>query len=342
MKMKADWALSYCALLVVVGPAQAASPPPREHFERAEVLYDWVSNSRGDKLRTLVTRPKQTLGKVPLIFFVGWLSCDSVEYPNGETDGFGALIRRLIEQSGYATMRVEKPGAGESQGTRCDRADFQGELEGYQAGLEAVEHYPFIDLDGIVIIGISNGGGIAPMVAGKHRVRGFIAAGGWGRTWYEHILELERGRLARRGKSPAAINEAVKQFSEFYNFFLIQRMKPGEIISAHPEWKGLWYDSPDGQYGRPASYYQQLQTLNLGRAWQQVEAPVLVLRGSSDEIMSRADSEAIAQSVNSAHPGRARYLEIERMTHGFNVDGKFHADLVGLILGSMQPWLQPG
>ena len=38
-----------------------------------------VGHGRGDKLRTFVTRPKNTTGKVPVIFFVGWLSCDSVE-----------------------------------------------------------------------------------------------------------------------------------------------------------------------------------------------------------------------------------------------------------------------
>ena len=255
--------LGYSLVLAIAlaGPG-AALGQSRERFEHAEVLYSWVNNSRGDKLPTFVTRPKPSSGKVPAIFFVGWLSCDSVEYPQGETDGFGALIRRLIEQSGYATVRVEKPGVGESQGTRCDQADFQAELEGYQAGFDAMRAYPFIDLDRIVVVGLSSGGGIAPLVAGKHRVRGFVAAGSWGRSWYEHMLELERGRLTRSAKSPAEINETVKQFIDFYNLFLLQRLKPAEILQRHPEWKALWYDSPDGQYGRPASYYQQLQALN--------------------------------------------------------------------------------
>jgi dipeptidyl aminopeptidase/acylaminoacyl peptidase len=67
-----------------------------------------------------------------------------------------------------------------------------------------------------------------------------------------------------------------------------------------------------------------------------VSAPVLVLRGSADETMSRADSETIAESVNRAHPGKARYLEIPGMTHGFSVDGKFHAPLVSLVLDWMK------
>ena len=55
----------------------AQNSRPREHFEHATVLYDWVTNDRGQRLRTFVTRPDKVGGKVPAIFFVGWLSCDT-------------------------------------------------------------------------------------------------------------------------------------------------------------------------------------------------------------------------------------------------------------------------
>jgi hypothetical protein len=101
------------------------------------VQYDWVSNSRGERLRTFVTRPKGTSSKVPVIFFVGWLSCDSMEYPNGAgNDGFGALMLRLIDQSGYATVRMNKPGVAESEGD-CAKTSFKDELEGWQAAFDS-------------------------------------------------------------------------------------------------------------------------------------------------------------------------------------------------------------
>ncbi len=327
-------------------PRQSSNPPQpqaREHFETADVLYGWVQNSRGDKLRTFITRPKSAAGKVPVIFFVGWLSCDSVEYPQGETDGFGALMLRLIERSGYATVRMDKPGVGESQGTPCEKSDYQGELEGYQAAFDSMAKYDFIDLDRVFVIGLSNGGGVSPLVSRRHPVRGFIAAGSWGRTWYEHMLELERRRLTGDGKPPAEINQALKVFAQFYDDYLIRRMTPGDILRQHPEWKSLWYNSPDGQYGRPAAFYQQLQDLNLGRVWQDATAPVLVIHGTADTIMSRADSEALAENVNRAHPGHARYLDIEGLTYGFPVNKKFHADLIPIVLNWMKQQLpSPG
>jgi uncharacterized protein len=326
----------FCAALTIAHAARPQQNLPGEHFANAEITYDWVSNSRGDKLRTFITRPKGVAAKVPVIFFVGWLSCDSVEYSNGETDGFGALLLRLIDQSGYATVRMDKPGVGESHGTPCNKADFQGELEGYQAAFDSMNKYDFIDTQRIFVVGLSNGGGVGPLVSRDHHVAGFVAASSWGRTWYEHMLENERVRMTTAGRSPAEVNDAVKAFTQFYDFYLIQRQAPGEIIRQHPQWKSLWYDDPDGQYGRPASFYQQLQALNLGQLWQQVDAPVLVIHGSSDNIMSRADSSAIAEIVNQAHPGRARYVEAASMTHGFEVNKKFHAELVPLILNWMK------
>jgi pimeloyl-ACP methyl ester carboxylesterase len=330
------------AILSPLLSAFAQQSHPREHFENADVLYDWVSNTRGDKLRTFVTRPKKLSGKVPVIFFVGWLSCDSVEYPQGETDGFGALLLRLVDQSGYATVRVDKPGVGESQGTPCNKADFQGELEGYQAAFDSMNKYDFLDLDRVFVAGLSNGGGFAPLVSRGRRVRGFIAAGSWGRTWYEHMLEMERLRLTNAGKSPAEVNDAMKGFSQFYDLYLIQGQTPGEAIRQHPKWKDYWYDAPDGQYGRPAAFYQQLQALNLGEIWQKVDAPVLVIRGSNDDIMSRADSAAIAEMVNRVHPGKARYLELAGMSHGFMAGNKFHSEVVAAILDWTRQQLADG
>jgi alpha-beta hydrolase superfamily lysophospholipase len=75
-----------------------------------------------------------------------------------------------------------------------------------------------------------------------------------------------------------------------------------------------------------------LEALNLGEVWQKVNAPVLVIRGTADAIMSRADSEAIAQMVNQVHPDNARYLEIDGMTHGFLVHEKFYEQLIPTIL----------
>ena len=313
----------------------AAAEPKREHFEHADVLYEQVADSAGHRLRMFVTRPRGATGKVPAIFFVGWLSCDSVEYPDGDTDGFGAFMRRLIDRSGFVTVRTDKPGVGESAGD-CSRTDFDTELSGYQAAFDAIGRHAFIDAERVVVVGISNGGGFAPLVARGRRVLGYIAAGSWGRTWYEHMLEEERVRLEHEKKSPGEVNAAMHSLTELYQLYLIGGQTPGSVVARHPDWKPLWTDSPDGQYGRPAAFYQQLQKLNLGTLWQEVSAPVLVIRGGDDLIMSRADSEAIARIVDRVHPGNATYLEVPGMTHLLTVQGKFHEPVAATAIGWMK------
>jgi len=171
---------------------EAPSAPKREHFQSADVLYGWVQDSAGDQLRTFTTRPRNTGGKVPVIFFVGWLSCDSVEYPDAATrDGFGTLLRRLIEESAYATVRMDKPGVGESHGD-CSKTDVATELSGYQAAFDAMLKLDFIDPAKIFVVGLSNGGGTSALVPRQrgtsalvprqHPVRGYVAASSWGRT----------------------------------------------------------------------------------------------------------------------------------------------------------------
>jgi len=332
-------ARSQLVLLLAVATAIGQNPVKHEHFRNADVLYDWVSNGKGEKLRTFVTHPRNTTGKVPVIFFVGWLSCDSMEYPDGETDGFGALILRLVDQSGYATVRMDKPGVGESQGT-CAKADFQSELEDWRAAFAAMSKFDFIDTGRVFVLGMSNGGGFSPLVAQGHPVRGYIAASSWGRTWYEHMIENERRRLTAANKSPAEVNDSVKAFIQFYDLYLNQNMTPGQVIAEHPEWKTLWYDAPDGQYGRPAAFYQQLQALNLGQVWQEVQAPVLVVYGTGDTIMSRPDSDAISETVNGVHPGAAQNYVVDRMDHVFTIDKKFYDPLVPEILQWMKERLR--
>ena len=142
--------------------------------------------------------------------------------------------------------------------------------------------------------------------------------------------------MGAAGKSPAEVNDGVKAFTQFYDLYLNGNVTPGQVIAAHPEWKTFWYDAPDGQYGRPAAFYQQLQALNLGQVWQDVQAPVLVVYGTGDTIMSRGDSDAISATVNRGRPGTAENYVVERMDHLFTVDGKFYDPLVPEILEWMK------
>jgi acetyl esterase/lipase len=314
-------------------------PLPIEHLANASITLDSARSSVGDRVRVIVSRPDGARTRTPAIFFVGWLSCDSVEYPYGETDGFGAILRRIAEQSGYATVRVDKPGVGDSEGPPCSQVDFERELAAYRAGFASLTHYAFIDPSRVAVIGLSNGGGFAPMVANGAGVRGYVAAGSWGRSWYEHMIEHERIALMQGDARPADVDRLVKSLVDFYRLFLIENQTPGAIVRAHPEWRALWADGPDGQYGRPAAFYQQLERLNVGTIWQGAAAPVLALRGGADTVMSRADSEAIVDLVDKVRPGTATYREIEGANHLMMRGRQFADEMIDVVLAWLRPLL---
>jgi len=295
---------------------------PRESYRNAEVIYDSVTGPRGERLRTIVTKPRNATGKLPVIFVAGWLSCDSVEAPAGTKDATGIVFQHLAELSGFCLIRVDKAGVGDSEGD-CAANDFLSELAGYRAAFRALKNYDFIDTSRVYILGISNGGGYAPLVpetdTERAQVRGYIVVGGWVKTWFEHMLEIERRRFALMGKSPGEVNQRMQGAAALYHDWLIDRGKIDDIVREHPQLADLWPEGKDHQhlYGRPLAFYEQLQDLNLGAAWGGVKVPTLVLHGQFDWIMSRQDHELIVDYINANRSGAARFVEVPDTGHTF-------------------------
>jgi pimeloyl-ACP methyl ester carboxylesterase len=290
---------------------------PREQIEGLDVVYGSVVSYRGHRVRTIVTKPVGATRRLPGLFLVGWLSCDSVESPVGPPDGFARLLREVMTRSGFVVMRMDKPGVGDSEGPACADTDFETEVAAYRAAFREFATSPLVDPKRIVVMGMSNGGGFAPLVVVDVPVAGFIVSGGWGKTWLEHMLEIERRRLSLSGAEPGEVSRQMKGMAELYDLYLNGRRTPGEIIKERPRLAPLWDDEPGHQYGRPAAFYQQLQKTNLAAAWQKVSAPVLSIHGEYDWIMSREDHELIASWVNKNRPGAGRFVAIPKMDHGY-------------------------
>jgi pimeloyl-ACP methyl ester carboxylesterase len=295
-------------------PRRANAAP--ESYDNIAFELGSVRDARGQRLRTLTTVPR-TEGKLPAIFLAGWLSCDSVEVAPNARDGVSRLLKQVITDTGAIVVRMDKAGIGDSEGN-CAETDFDTELSGYRAAFRALRAHPRVDPARIVLLGISNGGGFSPLVAEGAPVAGFVSVGGWSKTWFEHMIELERRRLALDGRARGAITAEAKRLAEFHAAYLLERRTPAEVIRLKPALKSVWYDEPTHQYGRPAAYYHQLQALDLDAAWSKVGVPALIVWGEYDWIMSREDQTLIVDAVNANAPGRARLLSVPRMDHSFS------------------------
>ena len=294
---------------------------PRETYAQSEVIYDSVTTPDGKRLRMIITKPRDAKGKVPVIFVAGWLSCDSVEAPAGTKNESGLVFRGLAQLPEFVLVRMDKQGVGDSEGV-CAETDFESELAGYRAVFRALKNFDFIDTKRIYMLGISNGGGFAPLIpeseSEQAQIRGYISVGGWVKTWFEHMLEIERRRFALSGKSPGQVNDRMKDAAMLYDEWLIKGRSIEDILKERPQLADVWPEGKDRAhlYGRPLRFYQQLQQLNLAAAWSRVKVPTYVLRGAFDWIMSREDSELIASYVNS-NGDLATFYEIPQTGHTF-------------------------
>ncbi|HYM43151.1 MAG TPA: alpha/beta hydrolase [Steroidobacteraceae bacterium] len=307
-------------ILGALGPQQASAaalPPPtqRESIPGAEVSYLDSPVGNGDRVRIIVTRPQGARGPFPVAFLVGWLSCDSVSWPQGPMFGLAHAWIDIARGAGYMTVRMEKPGVGDSVGPPCAKLDFERELAAYRAAYVVAMSLPDADATRVAVVGMSNGGGFAPLVPDRHEPRGYVVIGGWLKTWYEHMLEYERRRLTLAGTSPGEINATLARYETFYELYLIEGMTPGEVLRRHPEMRRDWQDADDGQFGRPAAFFQQLQRTNVAEAWSRVRVPVLAVHGEYDWIMSADDHREMVRMSISRGMSMSRELEAPRTTH---------------------------
>jgi pimeloyl-ACP methyl ester carboxylesterase len=292
-----------------------------EQIPGTVTTYGAVRSERGYLLRSVVSRPERPApGRLPAVLFIPWLSCDPVEKPDPGTDGFAHMLRAVATGSGMVVMRVEKPGMGDSQGPDCHTGGLDDELAAPRAGLRALRSMPEVDPNRIFIMGGSIGGGLAPIVAAAEPqgIAGVIAVSGFTRTWYEHMLDIERRRLTLSGHPPAEVNSAMRGFAQFYTDYLLGGRTPAEVLTARPELRPLWYDEPTHQYGRPAAYYQAVQRLDVEAAWAAIAdrgIPALVVWGEYDWIMGRAEAERAVEIVNARKPGLAQLVILPKTDH---------------------------
>jgi hypothetical protein len=153
----------------------ALRPFPRETLPNTTFEYGAVTLPDGSRLRTILSVPTRS-GKHPAVMLLQGGGCGSVDVPMAADTGTTGLLRGIASQ-GYATMRVEKSGIGDSRGPACETIGYTQELDGYRAALAALKQSPAVDGDRIFLLGISLGGVFAPVVANENRVRGIVVYG---------------------------------------------------------------------------------------------------------------------------------------------------------------------
>jgi len=150
---------------------------PHESLPNTTFDYGHVTLPDGIRLRTIVSRPVKGERPAPAVLFLQGGGCSSIDVPGADARTNPYALFAAMASRGFVTMRIDKPGAGDSEGPPCAETGFREELAGYQAALRALLANPAVDKNRVFLIGISLGGFFAPLLAREVPVTGISAYG---------------------------------------------------------------------------------------------------------------------------------------------------------------------
>ena len=287
-----------------------------------------IYNPTGDfNLRGTLTHPEQDkLIKTPCVVLI---TGSGPQDRNEEILGhrpFLVLADRLT-LSGYGVLRMDDRGTGKSEGVfnGATSVDFATDIE---AAIAFVKTLPYIDTQRIILMGHSEGGMIANMVAAKHsEVYGVISLAGPGVLGSTLLTEQQLLIAKSIGATENELNE-LKSFSlEFYPLltmdsidqvrknatdFLKKFIKKGknkELKKSSKEEQEEWIKLNLDAYVNPWMLY----FLNYNPMFdlKKINCHYLALNGTTDlQVPAKMNMEAIASYCN---PSAGKIKEIKTL-----------------------------
>lgn len=279
--------------------------------------------SHGARMRTIITTPTKP-GRHPAMLFIQGFSPISYDYTLEGSIGDVATIDGPIlfemASSNFVTMRVEKPGVGDSEGGPFADMDFLTEADIYRQAMRQLREMPGVDQSNVFIFGHSMGGSFGPMIACEFPVRGLAVYGTAGRTWFEYLMDTIRYQGLVAGQSYEAADDDARQGAQLMALAMIEKKSPVEIKKSQPKLASL-VDAyfPGGLFnGKTLEFWRQLNDINFAKYWAKCGSYVLAVRGESDFVTYDADHKLIADIVNRATPGRGKFLLLPKSDHLFH------------------------
>ena len=130
--------------------------------------------SQGMRMMATLALPAGTDPAPVVILFHGFTgSRDELPIP-GTAEGVFSRTARLLADAGYASLRIDFIGSGESEGEWADTT-FEGQIADGLAALDFITADPRVDGENVYLIGWSQGGLVATAVAGRSDVPDAVA-----------------------------------------------------------------------------------------------------------------------------------------------------------------------
>lgn len=248
---------------------------PGETYALAHVFYDSLG-APGARLRTITVRPHGP-GPHPAVLLLPGLACTSVDFVVTPGHPLRPLVTAL-SAAGVATLRVERPGLGDSEGGPCEALGWWDEVALHRAGLTALAGAGWADHEAIGLFGHSIGGMLAPLVASAAPVRRIAIYGSCALPWSQCVRRAAQRQAPRHGRSLAHMLDRVR-------------------------------------IGRVERFSAELEAVELAAAWSALSTDVLVAAGGQDVAVDPADARALAELLARRPAGATQHLERPDLDH---------------------------
>ena len=267
-----------------------------------------VSFSNGDAvLKGTLTLPENCDRKTPILLMVTGSGLQNRDEELFEHKPF-AVIADALARAGIATLRYDDRGFGESTGdvVSCTTEDLKNDaLSGVNLLRERFDH--------VGVIGHSEGGTIALMLAAGHKVDFAVSMAGMVVSGKETLLAQNRTILPHSGLTEQQTDTYCKALEEVFDC-TIQGLRPvsPENLDLPDQWKQNLL-AVAMQSSTP--YMKHFLQLDLRPELGSINCPVLALNGSKDiQVAPKDNLGALDSAIAAPH-----YLsmEFEGLNHMF-------------------------
>ncbi len=274
-------------------------PPP--DVQEREVSF---SSADGTRLAGSFSFPRNGTPPFPVVVMIhGSGGVDRNENAPGFTSNIFRDLAWGLAQKGIASLRYDKRGTGQSSGD-WHRASLQDLVQDARAAVQFVLRLP--EAGPVFLLGHSEGGIIAPMVAVQESVAGIILLEAPATPMDQVIRYQIQVSAQSRGLPDSVLSQNLAKADSFFAFV---RMSQGD-----------WSDYPDSlvsRYPRQFSlrWWREHLTHDPLATLKKVHCPVLILQGDRDPQVPPEHAQKLKKALEEAGNPDVELHVLEGMNH---------------------------
>jgi fermentation-respiration switch protein FrsA (DUF1100 family) len=230
------------------------------------------------------------------------------------------VLSDYLTRHGIAVLRADDRGVGKSTGifAKATTADFATDAE---AGVAYLKTRPEVDLHKIGLIGHSEGGVIAPMVAARNKDVAFIVMMAGTGVPGDQILPAQGEAIeVALGKSP---EEAAKNAAKEKEMLTLVETEKDDAVLQKELKEKMAGDVPEAQIGLQISqitspWFRYFLTYDPATALRKVTCPVLAINGALDkQVLPSQNLPPIRKALQESGNQHVEVDELPGLNHLF-------------------------